>query len=102
MTIENGSRAEECIQPTIGSSETTRESPLSSFSIAPSIAGNANYSFDFDDFLLHHLPTHKKGVDIGFLEWLVGFVEGNMPKRPKGVVQDPYRPGIWNGTRIRR
>ena len=77
MTIENGSRAEECIQPTIGSSETTRESPLSSFSIAPSIARKANYSFDFDDFLLHHLPTHKKGVDIGFLEWLVGFVEGD-------------------------
>ena len=73
MTIENGSRAEECIQPTIGSSETTRESPLSSFSIAR----KANYSFDFDDFLLHHLPTHKKDVDIGFLEWLVGFVEGD-------------------------
>jgi hypothetical protein len=57
----------------IGSSETTRESPLSSIN---AINGQS-YSFDFDDFLLHHLPTHKKGVDTGFLEWLVGFVEGD-------------------------
>ena len=57
----------------IGSSETTRESPLSSIN---AIDGQS-YSFDFDDFLLHHLPTHKKGVDTGFLEWLVGFVEGD-------------------------
>lgn len=48
----------------IGSSETTREPPFS-------------HLFDFEDFLLHHLPDHKKTVDLAFLEWLVGFTEGD-------------------------
>ena len=47
----------------IGSSETTREPPLS--------------SFDFTDFVNHHLPSHKREVDTAFLEWLVGFAEGD-------------------------
>ena len=47
----------------IGSSETTREPPLS--------------SFNFTDFAEHHLVEHKKLVDPAFLEWFVGFVEGD-------------------------
>ena len=47
----------------IGSSETTREPPLS--------------SFDFSDFVEHHLVQHKTHADQGFLEWLVGFAEGD-------------------------
>ena len=47
----------------IGSSETTREPPLS--------------SFNFTDFFEHHLVEHKKLVDPAFLEWFVGFVEGD-------------------------
>lgn len=47
----------------IGSSETTREPPPS--------------SFDFTDFIEHHLVQHKRGVDQAFLEWLIGLVEGD-------------------------
>ncbi len=52
----------------IGSSETTRESPLSFFETE---------KFNFDDFLDNHLPEQKTGVDTDFLEWFVGFVEGD-------------------------
>jgi hypothetical protein len=55
----------------IGSSETTRESPLSSFETE-----KVSSYFNFDDFLHNHLPEHKTGVDIDFLEWFIGFVEG--------------------------
>ena len=72
----------------IGSSETTRESPLSSFLEGSSLEGSfrhkrsrkacsSNFSFNFDDYVHYHLPKHKKGVDTDFLEWLVGFVEGD-------------------------
>ena len=86
----------------IGSSETTRESPLSyllegssleglfrpkrpkrsrrAFSLACSLGSGVpsnNFSFNFDDYVHYHLPEHKKGVDTHFLEWLVGFVEGD-------------------------
>lgn len=47
----------------IGSSETTREPPLS--------------SFDFSNFIEHHLVQHKTHADQSFLEWLVGFAEGD-------------------------
>ena len=56
----------------IGSSETTRESPLSS-----SETEKVSSSFNFDDFLHNHLPEHKTGVDTDFLEWFIGFVEGD-------------------------
>lgn len=52
----------------IGSSETTRESPLSFFETE---------KFHFHDFLDNHLPEQKTGVDTDFLEWFVGFVEGD-------------------------
>jgi hypothetical protein len=55
----------------IGSSETTREPPLSSSN------SSSHSSFNFDDFIQHHLPSHKKAVDTSFLEWLIGFVEGD-------------------------
>nr|YP_009105662.1 LAGLIDADG homing endonuclease [Xylochloris irregularis]AIT94363.1 LAGLIDADG homing endonuclease [Xylochloris irregularis] len=73
MINEGIKKTEDLLQPKIGSSETTRESPVSS-----SVAfDSSRITFDFADFIKHHLPTHKKDVDISFLEWLVGFVEGN-------------------------
>jgi len=46
-----------------GTSETTRE-----------ITEN---KFDFSLFLAHHLPLHKKTITVRFLEWFVGFSEGD-------------------------
>lgn len=51
---------------TLGSSETTREPPFPSFD-----------SFDFIDFVAHHLPSQKTQVSQAFLEWLLGFLEGD-------------------------
>nr|AIT94652.1 putative LAGLIDADG homing endonuclease [Chlorosarcina brevispinosa] len=49
----------------IGSSETTREPPHHS-------------NFVFDDYRLHHCPDHAKNrFDQAFLEWFVGFSEGD-------------------------
>lgn len=54
---------------TIGSSETTREPTL------------ACSFFSFDNYLTNHQPEHlrsrPKKQMIGFLEWFVGFVEGD-------------------------
>ena len=53
-------------QDNIGSSETTRESPSS--------------TFDFVNYIKYHRPEHKCNEDISitthFLEWFIGFVEG--------------------------
>nr|ANB66320.1 putative LAGLIDADG homing endonuclease [Uvulifera verrucariae] len=55
------SKKRECI----GSSETTREPPHHS-------------NFVFDDYRLHHCPDHAKNrFDQAFLEWFVGFSEGD-------------------------
>jgi len=55
------------IQNFIGSSETTREPPF--------------YSFDFTNYIKYHRPEHKCKEDISitinFLEWFIGFAEGN-------------------------
>lgn len=49
----------------IGSSETTREPPHHS-------------NLVFDDYRLHHCPDHAKNCfDQAFLEWFVGFSEGD-------------------------
>ena len=54
-------------QDNIGSSETTRESPSS--------------TFDFTNYLQYHRPEHKWKEDItvtiNFLEWFLGFTEGD-------------------------
>ena len=51
----------------IGSSETTRESPFP--------------TFDFTNYLCYHRPEHRckedTGITITFLEWFVGFTEGD-------------------------
>ena len=51
----------------IGSSETTRESPFP--------------TFDFTNYLCYHRPEHKckedTAITITFLEWFVGFTEGD-------------------------
>lgn len=53
----------------IGSSETTREPPFSF------------YSFDFTNYIKYHRPEHKCQEDISitinFLEWFIGFAEGD-------------------------
>ncbi len=55
------------IQNQIGSSETTREPPF--------------YSFDFANYIKYHRPEHKCKEDISttinFLEWFIGFAEGD-------------------------
>ena len=60
----------------IASSETTREPPLS--------------SFNFTDFVEHHLVEHKKLVNPAFLEWFVGFVEGDGTFCSREI--PPYQP----------
>ena len=54
-------------QKNIGSSETTRESPGS--------------TFDFTNYLEYHRPEHKSKEDFAtttrFLEWFIGFTEGD-------------------------
>lgn len=45
------------------SSETTRETPF--------------LNFDFAEFLQNAIPSHIKHIDQHYLEWLVGFIEGN-------------------------
>nr|YP_009184873.1 putative LAGLIDADG homing endonuclease [Jenufa minuta]ALO63004.1 putative LAGLIDADG homing endonuclease [Jenufa minuta] len=47
----------------IGSSETTRETPL--------------INFDFTEFMQNAVPSHIKNIDQHYLEWLVGFIEGD-------------------------
>ena len=74
-----------------GSSETTREPPLS--------------SFNFTDFIEHHLVEHKKLVDPAFLEWFVGFVEGDgtfcsreiPPHQPAPAVRGVGTPAPQSG-----
>nr|YP_009463685.1 hypothetical protein SG3EUKT976172.1 [Haematococcus lacustris]AUW36507.1 hypothetical protein SG3EUKT976172.1 [Haematococcus lacustris] len=48
-----------------GSSETTREA----------VTGNLR-EFEFSDYEKHK-PAHVKKLDINFLTWLVGFIEGD-------------------------
>lgn len=66
----------------IGSSETTRESPLS--------------SFNFTDFVEHHIVQHKKLVDPAFLEWFVGFVEGDGTFCSREIPPRQLTPAVIN------
>lgn len=50
--------------PNIGSSETTREAPL-------------NKNFNFDYYFNNFKPKHIKPNDYLFLEWFIGFSEGD-------------------------
>lgn len=47
----------------IGSSETTRETPF--------------INFDFTEFMKNAVPSHINHIDQHYLEWLVGFIEGD-------------------------
>jgi len=51
---------------TIGSSETTREAPL-----------HLNKNFFFDNYFKNFKPEHIKSNDSLFLQWFIGFTEGD-------------------------
>lgn len=55
-----------------GSSETTREAP---FSILQKKTHTTSF-FEFDDYL-RVAPLHKRNPNLRFLEWFVGFTEGD-------------------------
>jgi hypothetical protein len=67
------------IQNKLGSSETTREAPHF-FENQPLRFFDSKkrhligFDFDFQNFLC---PEHKKFLNISFLEWLIGFTEGD-------------------------
>lgn len=61
----------------IGSSETTREPP---------------FHFHFDDFFRWHLPEQKKTIEPAFLEWFIGFLEGD------GCFLSRYADGRYRAT----
>ena len=91
------------IQNSIGSSETTREPPFydtSNIHTSPFPLTNVKqitrgdvkqtsstevlkecYNFDFDNYIKYHQPEHKCKEDISitihFLEWFIGFAEGD-------------------------
>jgi hypothetical protein len=67
-------------QALIGSSETTREPPLYLEKKQEDIQQECTdtcQTFNFYDFEQYHRPLHKQTIDYSFLEWLIGFTEGD-------------------------
>jgi hypothetical protein len=54
----------------LGSSETTREAPLTH-------KQDENNNFDFTEYIQNYAPSQIKDHDLRFLEWFVGFTEGD-------------------------
>lgn len=58
----------------IGSSETTREAPYSVF-LEKTVT--LVTCFNFQEYVSNSLPEHKKSLDSSFIEWFIGFSEGD-------------------------
>lgn len=74
----------------IGTSETTREAISSLNSVS---------SFDFLDYVNLGKPTHCNNIDPTFLEWFIGFFEGNGSicsrlRTPSGYVSVPLSKAV--------
>lgn len=58
----------------IGSSETTREAPFNKIRINTIRKNSINFNFDA---YVSYSPLHIKNINYSFLEWFIGFAEGD-------------------------
>lgn len=81
----------------LGSSETTREAPLTNKFLTNKRLTNKNY-FNFDSYLKYK-PIQIKQLDYHFLEWFIGFVEGDGSFYVKNKNSKDFRLGFDIGQK---